>query len=501
MAVAGTVPCVVFSSGKLLEMDHKITVNISKDPIQEVQDRYGTPGRLTFFRGKGGLEMVLLQTADGACAEVSFFGAQVLSWQPPSCTRSLLFVSKEAIFDRRRAIRGGIPVCWPQFSTYGALAQQHGYARNMSWELVHADGDHPEGPLVVFQLPTVTPAALAKMMGSSYANAIDGAASASASASAADVHGAGTAGAPSSSHQRDTGDAHHTESTAMSSKPMQTPSRLQTPIMTEQTTNGTDAIPAVEDNSGAQPRSARGAEGAVAPPPDTSAAARYAPASSAVPEGATETILPANAVPRSTSTIFETELQHAQVLMMVQLGAALGDLRLRMSVSNRAPNESETLEFTTALHSYLRVNSLTQVRVLGLSGCEYVDRMRPQGMMIDSEPVLMFRDHEVDRIYRRQPGSSNAIRIEHVNAQKGTVVVEASTDDFPEVVVWNPGPQKSHDLVDLDDREWMFMLCIEPAVVLEPVRLAQNERWCGHVRFTYLAGSSDIASAAKASGT
>lgn len=51
-----------------------------------------------------------------------------------------MFVSKNAIFQPPKAIRGGVPVCFPQFGQLGPLGQ-HGFARNSAFEVVSADGD------------------------------------------------------------------------------------------------------------------------------------------------------------------------------------------------------------------------------------------------------------------------------------------------------------------------------------------------------------------------
>jgi Aldose 1-epimerase len=47
--------------------------------------------------------------------------------------QELLFTSRQAIFAPPKAIRGGIPLCFPQFGDMGSLKQQHGFARNSAF--------------------------------------------------------------------------------------------------------------------------------------------------------------------------------------------------------------------------------------------------------------------------------------------------------------------------------------------------------------------------------
>ncbi len=67
-----------------------------------------------------------------ADAEISLYGAHVLSFIPKG-ESDLLFVSRQAVFQEGKAIRGGIPVCWPWFGPAGTPA--HGVARISMWQL------------------------------------------------------------------------------------------------------------------------------------------------------------------------------------------------------------------------------------------------------------------------------------------------------------------------------------------------------------------------------
>ncbi|MBP6132709.1 D-hexose-6-phosphate mutarotase [Thauera sp.] len=84
----------------------------------------------TEFHGQPALR---LATASGARAVVALHGAQVLSWAPPG-GEERLYLSPKAVFDGHSAVRGGIPVCFPQFADLGPLPA-HGFARNRRWSL------------------------------------------------------------------------------------------------------------------------------------------------------------------------------------------------------------------------------------------------------------------------------------------------------------------------------------------------------------------------------
>jgi glucose-6-phosphate 1-epimerase len=87
--------------------------------------------------GMGGLSRVVAVAADGARVEAYLHGAHVTSWQPAGAGGERLFVSARSRFGPDAAIRGGVPLCFPQFASQGTLPM-HGFARTATWDLVHA---------------------------------------------------------------------------------------------------------------------------------------------------------------------------------------------------------------------------------------------------------------------------------------------------------------------------------------------------------------------------
>ncbi|RZL96096.1 MAG: D-hexose-6-phosphate mutarotase [Variovorax sp.] len=92
------------------------------------------------FRGQPALALSL---PAGDRAVVALHGAQLLSWVTADGIERI-YLSPGALFDGKSPIRGGVPVCWPQFNQRGPLPK-HGFARNMPWQAMPGD----DGPLLL----------------------------------------------------------------------------------------------------------------------------------------------------------------------------------------------------------------------------------------------------------------------------------------------------------------------------------------------------------------
>ncbi|TDY33899.1 D-hexose-6-phosphate mutarotase [Janthinobacterium sp. 75] len=81
----------------------------------------------------GQLPAVTIRAADGAQATVTLYGGHLVSWQT-SDRQERLFCSRASSLDGSRAIRGGVPVIFPQFGARGT-GMRHGFARVATWQL------------------------------------------------------------------------------------------------------------------------------------------------------------------------------------------------------------------------------------------------------------------------------------------------------------------------------------------------------------------------------
>ena len=84
-----------------------------------------------------GEDFPILKIETSLCtAEISLYGGHVLSWAPAG-HKPVIYMSPKAVFKKGKALRGGIPLCWPWFgkNTEDASQPAHGVARISTWQV------------------------------------------------------------------------------------------------------------------------------------------------------------------------------------------------------------------------------------------------------------------------------------------------------------------------------------------------------------------------------
>jgi D-hexose-6-phosphate mutarotase len=107
------------------------------DRTQELTRGFGGETQC-FFRQLGDGVVVAEIDNSLALATVSLYGGHVVSWRPKHQVEPVLWVSKLVQFKPGKAIRGGVPICWPWFGAHPSNTKlpAHGYARISPWEVV-----------------------------------------------------------------------------------------------------------------------------------------------------------------------------------------------------------------------------------------------------------------------------------------------------------------------------------------------------------------------------
>ncbi|NWK56423.1 D-hexose-6-phosphate mutarotase [Verrucomicrobiaceae bacterium N1E253] len=114
---------------------------------------FGLPDILSLEEPSPGYPVIRISNpfAD-AC--IALHGAHLTHFAPQG-EEPVIFTSQDAVYREGKAIRGGIPVCWPWFGAHPDGKKNlpaHGYARTTFWHLVSVKND-ASGTHLLFSLP------------------------------------------------------------------------------------------------------------------------------------------------------------------------------------------------------------------------------------------------------------------------------------------------------------------------------------------------------------
>lgn len=104
--------------------------------VDELNARFGAPGRIVFRTGFAGYPTAVLANQYGT-AEVALLGGNVLSYRPTGHAPVVFRpAKKDGEYNRGDKFHGGVPVCWPQFGNrFSKELPQHGFASKMVFEV------------------------------------------------------------------------------------------------------------------------------------------------------------------------------------------------------------------------------------------------------------------------------------------------------------------------------------------------------------------------------
>ena len=104
--------------------------------ITVLNSHYGIPGRLIFKEGDGGLVFAEV-TNEFSTGRIYLQGGHVTHFQPKD-QEPVLWVSDASLYETGKAIRGGIPICWPWFADHPNDGDKpaHGFVRTSLWEVL-----------------------------------------------------------------------------------------------------------------------------------------------------------------------------------------------------------------------------------------------------------------------------------------------------------------------------------------------------------------------------
>jgi len=163
---------------------------------------------------------------------------------------------------------------------------------------------------------------------------------------------------------------------------------------------------------------------------------------------------------RVTLLLKDTEKSRAiwDVAFELEVIFTIGEtLTVEMKTTNR-----DTKEFmiTQALHTYLNVSDIADVRIFGLEGKLYLDTLTDEKVSQNEEIEI---DAECDRVY--QDVNSDIF----LKDKKGSLSLKA--EGSCSVVVWNPWIEKGSRMSGMKAEAYKEFVCIETANAFDDFRV------------------------------
>ncbi|KAF8935342.1 hypothetical protein CPC16_002611 [Podila verticillata] len=128
-------------------------------------------------------------------------------------------------------------------------------------------------------------------------------------------------------------------------------------------------------------------------------------------------------------------------------------------------------DFNTLLHTYFLIPDASAVKVIGLNGLDYVDKVLQTTARQEGDVVIR---GEVDSVYANV--KAHKLDIQYGDVRKG---IQIQKDGLDDIVVWNPWNEKAAGMADFGDEEFHKMICVEAGQVAEFIALAAGDAWKG----------------------
>ena len=184
---------------------------------------------------------------------------------------------------------------------------------------------------------------------------------------------------------------------------------------------------------------------------------------------------------QSNQAVFALRDNHATRLIwphafVLELTITLQDgaLELQLNVQNTGET---AFEFTAALHTYLRLDHIDDMRIHGLKGTHYRNSVTGASDCVETEDAIAIQQ-QVDRIYMNVPA---ALQVNQPGRRTDIV-----STGFVDAVVWNPWSQLSDAMADMEPDGYQRMVCVESAAVAQPVCLQPAAMWRGRQRLSVI---------------
>lgn len=132
------------------------------------------------------------------------------------------------------------------------------------------------------------------------------------------------------------------------------------------------------------------------------------------------------------------------------------ELKASLSVTNK---DSMPFSYSCALHTYFAIDHIDNAKIEGFDQTDYIDCLDNWQSHTQDGDITF--NQEVDRIYQSGP--------DKITLQDKERVINIGNTGSNSTVIWNPWIDKSMRLSQFDDQDYLKMLCIETANIMDDI--------------------------------
>jgi D-hexose-6-phosphate mutarotase len=173
--------------------------------------------------------------------------------------------------------------------------------------------------------------------------------------------------------------------------------------------------------------------------------------SKSLPDGATQLVF----------ELVESDATRAQWPHATPVRAVIGigkELTIELVTRN---HEQGPVTIGEALHTYFQVSDLADMRIEGLTGVTYVDKVADSARKVQQGAITI--EGEVDRVYLGT--TQDCVIVDAGYQRKIRIAKEGSRS----TVVWNPWVEKANKMGDLGKDGYRQMVCVESGNAVDDV--------------------------------
>ncbi|KAI9931057.1 hypothetical protein MW887_010714 [Aspergillus wentii] len=137
---------------------------------------------------------------------------------------------------------------------------------------------------------------------------------------------------------------------------------------------------------------------------------------------------------------------------------------------------SQNFDFQVLMHTYLKIDDITKIRVKNLESKTYVDKVRNTSTFTEESSALPITQ-ETDRVYQ---ALDPKVPIVVASSDDDQAIFSITREALNDVVVWNPWIEKAKGMADFGpDEAYQKMICVEAGSVSGWQTLEAGDSWEG----------------------